>query len=512
MRCLLNGVAWATITYPIASPLLVNRLLICCVTLCLSLLGYQPLHAASNDLPDMGTPSSAVLSLEDEYRLGSMVVRGLRDQGQILDDPELNDYIQSIGLQLSSQAEQQPAHSFQFHVVKDNEINAFALPGGFICVNAGLLLATRNESELAGVLGHEISHVTQRHIARSIIAQSHNGMVSAAAMLAAILLGAAGGGDAAIAGIAAAQTVALQNQMSFSRAEETEADNIGIALVARSGYDPNGMWQFFEVLERQNGSRKESDIPAILRNHPVTNERIAETRSRAVHMNPVNHHDSLGYALMRERMRVLMTPAGEDPRQYYQFTNKEEKHTSMDQLYGKALADIAAHDAPDAVRILKPLIEHDASVIQYHTALGQAQLEAGDMDASAATLKHALELFPRNIPVTVRFAETLRRAGDTKKAHSILLDLFNTVAPTPDQAKLIAIVANEAGDNADAYSYMGEYYIMGGDLPTAVAQYQMALSVPNITPVQRAKFRARLEEIQHALPRRIRPDPEQRGR
>jgi len=460
----------------------------------------------------MGTPSSAVMSLEDEYRLGSMVTRGLRDQGELLDDPELSDYIQSIGLQLSSQSEQQPAHSFQFHIVKDNEINAFALPGGFVCVNAGLLLSTRNENELAGVLGHEISHVTQRHIARSIIAQSRNGMVSAAAMLAAILLGAVGGGEAAIAGMAAAQTVALQNQMTFSRAEETEADNIGIALVARSGFDPNGMWAFFEVLERLNGSRKESDIPAILRSHPVTNERIAETRSRAALMAPVRHDDTISYVMMRERLRVLMTPAGEDPRHYYTFSQKDELHTPREKLYGKALANIATNNAKDGVRILKNLLDQDPTIIQYHTALGQAQLEAGEEQESIKTLGHALELFPRNIPVTIRFAQTLMKTGDAKRAHVVLLDLFNNVAPTPDQAKLIALAANAAGDNADAYSYMGEFYILGGDLPTAVAQYQMALAVPNITIVQRAKFRARLEEIQRVMPRRLRPDPDQRGR
>jgi predicted Zn-dependent protease len=508
---LITPTSWATIARHITS-ITVHRISLFLIALTLSLLAHQPTRAASNDLPDMGSPSTAVLSLEDEYRLGLMVTRGLRDQGQLIDDPELSDYIQSIGLQLSSQSEQQPAHSFQFSVVRDNEINAFALPGGFVCVNSGLVLATRNENELAGVIGHEIVHVTQRHIARSIIAQSRNGIMSAAAMLAAILLGAAGGGDAAIAGVAAAQTVALQNQMSFSRAEETEADNIGIALVARSGFDPNGMWQFFEVLERLNGSRNEADIPAILRNHPVTNERIAETRARAVLMTPTTHHDSLSYALMRERIRVLMTPAGENPREYYHFSEKDESKAPIEKLYGKAIADIQAHDAKDAVRILKSLVEHNSAVIQFHTALGQALVEAGDDRGAVAALAHASELFPRNIPVTIRYAQALMTAGDAKTAHNVLLDLFNNVAPTPDQAKLIALAANKAGDNADAYSYMGEYYILGGDLSTAISQYQMALAVPDVTPMQRSKFRARLEELQRAMPRRIRPDPEQRGR
>lgn len=477
------------------------------------LVASWPAHGADPNLPDIGSPASAVLSLEDEARLGSMVVRGLRDQGQLLNDPEINEYVQSLGLQLSSQSPQQGGRNFQFFVVRDSSINAFALPGGFIGVNAGLLLASHDESELAGVLAHEISHVTQRHIARGIAAENRNGIVSTAAMLAAILVGAAaGGGDMAMAGIAAAQSMALQNQMSFSRAEETEADNVGITLMARAGFDPNGMWRFFEVIERQNGSTKEADIPAIVRNHPVTSERIAETRARAasLHVTAPNKQ-SLSYALMRERMRVLSTPAGEDPRQYYSMNVKDEAKLSDAALYGKALANINAGSAKEAVRILKTLQGHDATVMPYHTALAQAQLAADDTEGALATFAKARLLFPRNIPITVRYGEALLRSGDAKQAHEVLLDLFNIVPPTPDQAKLIALAANAAGDISDAYSYMAEYYIMGGDLALATSQLQMALSVPNITTVQRAKFEARLEEVQRAIPRKIRNQMSQDG-
>src|SRR5882757_1860515 len=364
-----------------------TRLFTFLITLSSLLVASWPAHSADSNLPDIGSPASATLSLEDEYRLGSMVVRGLRDQGEILDDPEINAYVQSLGLQLSSQAQQQQAErSFRFFVVKDTEINAFALPGGFVGINAGLLLATRNENELAGVMAHEISHVTQRHIARSIAAENRNGIVSTAAMLAAILVGAAAGGDAAIAGLAAAQSVALQNQMSFSRDEETEADNIGIGLMAHAGFNPNGMWQFFEVIDRQNGTTKEADIPAILRNHPVTTERIAETRSRAASLQPaVPNKESFSYAMMRERMRVLRTPPGEDPRQYYSSSKQGEAKMNDASLYGKALANITAGDAQEAVRILKNLLNRDATVMPFHTALGQAQLAAGNNEAALAT-------------------------------------------------------------------------------------------------------------------------------
>jgi predicted Zn-dependent protease len=155
------------------------------------------------------------------------------------------------------------------------------------------------------------------------------------------------------------------------------------------------------------------------------------------------------------------------------------------------------------VPIFQRLRDANPSVTQYHTALGQAQLLAGQGDASLATLKHARELFPRNVAVTVRYAESLMRLGDPKRAHEILLDLFNVIPPTPDQARLTALAANAAGDVADSYYYMSEYHLMSGDLPLAMNQLQLALAVPKITSVQRARFEARLDEVQQALPKRV---------
>jgi len=267
------------------------------------------------DLPDIGSPAQAMLSTEEEYQIGRMIVRGLRDQDQILEDPEVSEYIRSLGTRLSSQAND-GSQRFNFFVVKDNTINAFALPGGFIGVNSGLLLDTKNESELAGVIAHEVAHVTQRHIARSIAEQSKSSLVSTAAMLAAILIGVAGGGDAAMAGVAAAQSLAIQQKISFTRANETEADRVGIGILARSGFDPQGMPAFFETMSRHAGS-SEINIPEMLRTHPVTSTRIAETKERAAQLNVKPDPESVSYAITRERLRVLATPAGEDAREYY---------------------------------------------------------------------------------------------------------------------------------------------------------------------------------------------------
>jgi len=460
-------------------------------------------HAATDpdDLPDIGSPAEAMLSIDDEFQIGRMIVRGLRDQEQILEDPEVTEYVRSLGYRLSSQAHD-GAQRFNFFMVRDNSINAFALPGGFIGVNSGLLLETKNESELAGVLAHEIAHVTQRHIARSIAAQSRSSLVSTAAMLAAILVGAAaGGGDAAMAGMAAAQSLAIQQQISFTRANESEADRVGLGILARSGFDPEGMPAFFETMSRRAGM-SEANVPEMLRTHPVTSNRIAETKERALQLETEPVTDSLGYMLTRERLRVLSTPAGRDPLEYYNAVVKNEPDATPAQVYGHGLALMTAGQPQQAATIFQRLRDANPTVLQYHTALGQAQLQAKQGKASLNTLQRARELFPRNVAVTVRYAEALLQVGDAKKAHEILLDLFNVIPPTPEQARLTAMAANAAGDVADSYYYMSEYHVMSGDLLLAINQLQLALAVPKLTSVQRARFQARLEEIQAAMPKR----------
>jgi predicted Zn-dependent protease len=322
-------------------------------------------------------------------------------------------------------------------------------------------------------------------------------------MLAAFLIGVAGGGDAAMAGVAAAQSLAIQQQISFTRANETEADRVGLGILARAGFDPNGMPTFFETMSRHAGS-SEINIPEMLRTHPVTSTRIAETKERAAQLETQSVPDTLGYALARERLRVLSTPAGQDAREYYAAIIENEPDATSAQVYGQALALMVSGQPARAVPVFERLRNAEPTVMQYHTALGQAQLLAGKGDDSLATLKRARELFPRNVAVTIRYAESLMRLGDSKRAHEILLDLFNVVPPTPEQAKLTAQAANAAGDVADSYYYMSEYHIMSGDLPLAINQLQLALAVPKITEVQRARFEARLDEVQEALPKRVR--------
>jgi predicted Zn-dependent protease len=458
--------------------------------------------ATEQDLPDLGSPATAAVSLEEEYQVGMMWARQMRAQGHVIEDPEVSDYIQEIGHSLSSRAEE-GQHQFNYFVVRDPVINAFAMPGGFIAINSGLILATRNENELAGVMAHETAHVTQRHLVRGMIDQTHAGLVSTAAMLAAIILGAtAGRGDpSAMEGaILATEGAAIQHQINYTRTQEFEADRIGIGTMATAGYDPLGMASFFEALERNSPEPSRVKAIEFLIDHPLSAERVAEARNRAEQIGRVYHSDSLGYTLIRERLRSLV----ENPqtaREHYVTLLKNGGGLSVEERYGKAVADISNRNPAAAIPDLQGLLQEYPKVTQFYGALGQAYLANGQTKESQAVLEKALFLFPRNVPITIRLAETLMHAGDNKRAQLILDDLFNQVEPTPNQARLIAKAANAAGNVADSYYYMADFYLMNGDLVSASTQLQLGLGLPNLNPIQRARISAMLEEVRAAMPK-----------
>lgn len=457
----------------------------------------------AQELPDIGTPVDQIITGSDEYKLGAMIIQGLQDQGQIIDDPEINEYINSVGSRLASHA-QEGNTKFTFFVIKDRDINAFALPGGFVCVNVGLILATTGESELAGVLGHEISHVTQRHIARSYQQASKASLASTAAMLAAILLGAvSGNSNVGMAGVIAGQSAAAQHQLNFSRENEYEADRVGIGVMAAAGYDPNAMGSFFETLERRMGNPgPNAKILEFLQTHPVTSGRVAEAKARAALYPIVRPIDTTGYRLARERLRVMTLGPEDNPREVYADAATADASVADYRYYGRALALIQAQAPNEAVPILQGLVQRHPDTIEYHSALGQALLAAGNIEGSREVLAHAKDLFPRNVPVTVRYAETLMRANNARLAHAVLLDLFNNVPPTQAQVRQIALAASAAGEAAEANYYMAEYHVMSGDLTLAIETLRLALSAPDLTPVQRSRYKARIDELKEYLPPR----------
>ena len=454
--------------------------------------------ASGSDLPDLGSPAARVLSQTDEYRLGAMVAQQLRDQNALLEDPEVDEYINGIGRRLASQSAM-GGQDFHYFTVKDTSINAFAVTGGYVFINAGLILATSTESELAGVMAHETAHITQHHIARMLVDQSRQSLTTAAAMIGAILLGAIGGGQAAEGALAATQGLAVQHQINFTRDNEWEADRVGIGYLAGAGFDPNGMGSMFETMARHQGLAA-TYIPAMLIDHPMDSDRVAEQRARAAQFPPRTGKDSESYELIRERVRVLTATGDVD--QSLQYAQKiAHGEDNLGNRYGMALALMKGNHADDeeAVKLLTALVQQHEGLTLLHAALGQAQARAGHTQQALATFQRAEELFPRNVPITVRYAETLMAAGRPAEAHTMLLDLFNNVPPTPEQIRFTALAASAAGDPGDAYYYMGEYQIAGGNLNLAVQQLQLALASPHLSVIQRQRYQARLDEVRDFL-------------
>ena len=449
------------------------------------------------ELPDFGSPADAALSKSREAQIGRGVMLQLRNAGVVIDDPFLTEYLSTVGSKLATHANN-GEFNFDFFVVKDDRINAFALPGGYIGVNSGLVLASETESELAGVLAHEISHVTQRHIARAAYDNQRNSIVSLAAMLAALVLGAASdmSSDAMTGVVTASQALAQQRQINFTRSNEHEADRVGIELLSGAGFDPYGMSSFFEKLGRRYGGSSQY-VPELLQTHPVTSDRVAEARDRARQLPSISHASSLTYTLTKARLVALNAATPEAA--FAAFRDKRDSDAPEDR-YGLALASMRMSLHDNAEQLFRGLIEDFPNTMAFRVGRAEAMAASGATSSALEIYADAIRLFPRNVPLTISYAETLISAGKPGEAHDLLLDLLNNVPATAPQLRLIARAANAEGDVANAYFYMSYYYASIGNLPLAIGQVRMALETPNANEVDRARFRARLDQLIEYLP------------
>ena len=470
-----------------------------CTKICLMLLAAAVVPAAvavdSESLPDIGSPADSVLSRDKEAQIGRAIYNSLRMADSLITDPEVQEYLQDVGQKLAANA-QEGGFKFKFFVVDDPAINAFALPGGYIGVHSGLFMATANESQLAGVLAHEIAHVTQRHISRAVYANQRESILSMAAMLGAILVGAATGSGEAIQGaILGAQSLSAQAQINFTRANEYEADRVGVGILAKSGFDPEGMPEFFQTLNRKTASMA-GGAPEFLRTHPVTVNRIAETAARIAELPEVEVADAAGYGLTRARLALLTADTPEEALAL--FEGESDNPARVGELglpYGIALSNLKLGRYERARKDFAALLEANPEIIHFHTGLAATELALGDAEAAEETFTRAMQLFPRNVPLTIRYAEALMQYDRPETAHQILLDLYNQVPPTSEQVRQIALAASAAGDTADAHYYMAEYHLLTGNLAMASDQLRLALSIPELDSVQRARFRSRLDQV-----------------
>ncbi len=453
--------------------------------------------ALESELPGLGSPASAALPFHEQYQIGYEMMLQMRAQHRLLQDPEVEEYLNSVGKRLAAQSHLGAA-TFHYLCIDTPVVNSEAALGHFVFINSGLILFTDTESQLAAVMAHETAHEVQNHIARKILNAEHVNIDSLAGIFAAILLGAAGGGGQAIAGgMVASQGLAQQEQIDYSRSVEEEADRVGLELMAAAGFDPQGMPQMFEKLMRLQGLQG-AWVPAVLIGHPMTAERIAYSQAHAAQYPPVPDTSSPNYYIIKARVRVITARPSQHVERYYSRRIAAGIH-SLGTEYGYALALVRNDHAKRAVPIFTRLLAEHPQLHLLYSALGQAQAQAGQMKQALATFAQAKQLFPLNVPITVRYAQTLMLAGKYAQAHHMLNSLFNVVEPTLSEIRLTARAAGAAGDLGGAYSDMGQYQLAVGNLTLAAKQFEIALTMPNLNNVQRARISAQLKQVTHYL-------------
>lgn len=464
-----------------------------------SLVTLSPASAQStSDLPEMGDSSSSVLSAEDELRLGKETVRKLQNSGAIIDDPIITEYIQQLGSQLASGADDPLVH-FTFFVVNASSINAFALPGGFIGVHAGLIVASESEDELASVIAHEIAHVTQHHIARSVEKANKMNLPMSAAVIAAILLG---GSDPQVANAAIAATLggSQQMQLNFTRANEAEADRVGMQLLAASNFDPHGMASFFSRLESESRYYG-SGVPEFLRTHPVTTARIAEAQDRARQYPAVMRRDSHYYGLVKARLRMQLAASPAEVLKQLDAAKSSNHSSSEYDAYLYALVYEKQGNFLAARRQYEALLKRYPDRIAFIYGLAQLETGQGQFNKAAKLYRRGLEQYPGNELLTLALAKTLYEKKELANARELIQQ---QLVRTPRSSKAYKLLAQvEAADGHQAASHMAqaEYYYLTGEPRSALSQLNTAKRENPLDLYHASRIDARLKQIKDELAR-----------
>jgi len=485
-------------------------------------------------LPDLGSSANALISPQEAQDYGASMLRQMRSMDMVVDDPQLDAYINDVGFRLVSNSDK-PKDHFTFFIVKDSQINAFAAPGGYVAVNSGLFTITRSESELAGVLAHEIGHITQNHLQRAFEASKKDAPLMALVLLGAIAAGASShSGDAPMAVLAGGQGLLAQKSINFTRHDEIEADRVGILTLANAGYDPNAMANFFQrmedVLSAGSGG---DDIPALLQTHPVTVMRISDAKSRAdaliaaqkqevneKTMNrqlwekstaPVaflNDPTALAqsstasarmdtYAFMRERVRVL---AGDAPKLATYYASNLQNQHGFDtpwNRYGYAIALIRSGRGGAAVGQLQPLLKSHPDSQILKLALADAQLESGQRDAALAIYQQLNTESPRDRAVALAYANALTTDSDVSQAIQATNLLRPLLSDTddPEIYTAFARASDKAGDHVRAGEAYADASYYSGRPFDAMEQLKRMLNRDDLDYYARTRIQARITEL-----------------
>ena len=444
------------------------------------------------DLPNLGDSTGRIYSPSQDRALGTAFMRQLRQQDAILDDPEATRYLTSLGHRLTVHSEN-PGFGFSFFLVNDRSINAFAGPAGHIGVNTGLFIAAQSESELAAVLAHEIAHVTQRHLARAFEASDKLSIPTAAALIAGILIGTRSG-QAGAATITAATAASMQSQINFTRANEEEADRVGIQTLADAGFDPNSMASFFERLQKNSRLYGDS-LPEFLSTHPVTTNRIAEAENRASTYPKVHVVDNPDFELIRAELRVH---SYDNPAQVladFQRYHGNDGGKTAPERYEYALLLEANEKYQEALHVLDGLLHSDPDRLEYRLAKADVYRNMRSYGDAIAIYQATNRLFPGELAVLLPYASTLLADNQAEPAYNLLLGASDSDTESPQLYKLLAQAAGTSNQPAQAHSALSQYYYLNGFTDKAIEQMQLAARTKGLSDYQATRIQARLNQL-----------------
>ncbi len=448
---------------------------------------------SKNKLPDIGISGYSVLSVDKERQIGLAMMRQIRASQPLIQDPVLLEYINQLGNKLVKNAEN-VSYPFEFFLVNNNELNAFAFFGGHVGIHSGLITTASTESELASVLAHEISHVTQRHLARRLESQSQTQGLSAAAMVSSILISLVNPA-VGMAALSATMAATQQASINYTRGNEKEADRVGIALLASSNFDPQGAANFFQKMSEKY--RYASKPPAMLLTHPLPESRITDARQRA-HNYPIRPlSPSLYFELAKSRLKARYQSDPKSNIDYYQRQLKKKNHAFKEAAqYGLALAYFENKNIDQAQSILEELRSQDKNNLFYVDALTDVYIANNKISDALAMLSYLNLLMPNNQVVSLNYGNALFKAKQYDESSQLLQD-FLIVNPGNFIAyDLLTSLYREQGKEGLMHTNKAEVLALLGAYSKAVDELQTSYSFFEEKPLQQKRIKARILQFQ----------------
>ncbi len=437
---------------------------------------FIPLQLNADGLPDLGDVAQTMVSPQMERQIGEQSMFQIRASDSYLDDPEIGDYLNRLGDRLVANCSE-PSQPFEFFAINDNSINAFALPGGFIGVNTGLIQLSQSESELASVLSHEISHVTQHHLARMVSGQKYDSLAAMATMAIAILA-ARNNPQAAQAAIVGAQGGVMQRQLDFTREHEKEADRIGLGILEKSGFDTRAMPAFFDRMQKAT-QILDGNTPSYLRTHPLTTERVADVDNRVQQIPFKLVADSLDFQLMRARLNALQKSPQDAVAFFNSALGEQRFGNPIAQRYGLVLALLRNKQESIASQEFDTLYKQAPHNATIEALAGQIKhLDKHDKEA-LIFYRNALKQFPKHHALIYDYAELLLQNQQYLEALKLLDEQVNLDGNNAKLYELQARAYAALGRHQEEHHVLSYYQILHGSLRGAIEQLELAKRAGN---------------------------------